>query len=230
MSKLKSKKGLIKRILMIGLFVIIGLIVLSLLINGYVFLRSCGHIENDMQKLDKPVDAIIVLGAGLSKDNTPSPFLQDRLDTAIKLYNQGVSDRILMSGDHGDEYHNEVRVMKEYAVAQGVPRAHVFMDHAGFTTYETMYRAGAIFNVKTCVVVTQKYHLFRAVYLARSLGLEAVGYPSDIHIMDEFRYIGYELREYLARIKSVWSSIFKPEPTYLGDPMPIKGDGGQTND
>ena len=230
MSKHKIKKGLVKRILLIGLFVIVGILVAMSAINLYVVLRSTSYIETETDKLNKPVDAIIVLGAGLSKDNTPSPILKDRLDTAIELFKEGISDRLLVSGDHGDEYHNEVRVMKEYAVSQGVPRNQVFMDHAGFTTYETMVRARDVFQVKSCVVVTQKYHLFRSVYIARKMGLEAQGFPSDIHITDRLDYVIFEMREFLARIKAVWSVLTEPAPTYLGDPIPIKGDGGQTND
>ncbi len=230
MHKTKNKKGLIKRILLIGLFVIIGIIISCCVLNAYVCFSAKSYIKDDINELDKPVDTIIVLGAGLAKDNTPSLFLKDRLDTAIELYKKGVSNRVLMSGDHGDQYHNEVRVMKEYAVEHGVPREHVFMDHAGFTTYDTMYRARDVFQVKSCVVVTQAYHLPRAIYTARGLGLDAVGYSSNVHISDEMNYIVYELREFLARIKSIWSVITEPEPKYLGDPIPIVGDGGQTDD
>lgn len=118
--------------------------------------------------------------------------------------------------------------MKQYAIENGVPSRDIFMDHAGFSTYETMYRAKEIFRAKKVIIVTQEYHLYRAVYIAQALGLEAYGVTSDQHI-----YGGQTLRdvrEVLARCKDFATSILKPKPTYLGNAIPINGDGDQTND
>ena len=118
--------------------------------------------------------------------------------------------------------------MKAYAVAHGVPSEDVFMDHAGFSTYETVYRAKEIFGAKRVIIVTQEYHLYRALYIAERFGIEAYGVASDYHT-----YGGQtqrDLREVLARCKDFFASIFKPEPTYLGEKIPIDGNGDVTND
>lgn len=173
-------------------------------------------------------DCIIVLGAGIWDDGTPMPVLRDRLDKAIELYDQGVSDRLLMTGDHGRADHNEVRAMKEYAMDHGVPEDAIFMDHAGFSTYESMYRANEIFEVESAIVVTQPFHQTRSVYLAQGFGIDAVGVPCK-----DTRYSGswtLEYREKLARTKDFFSMIFHPEPTYLGEKIPISGSGLATED
>ncbi len=229
MSKRKSKKKPIKKILLIVLLAIVGFVLVCVGFNVYVSIKASKYIVSDKNDIPEKVDAIIVPGAGLAADGTPGTVLKDRLDNAIKLYNEGVSDRILMSGDHGEEYHNEVRAMKDYAIEAGVPSEHIFMDHAGFTTYETMIRARDVFRVKTCVISTQKYHLIRAVYTARGLGLKAWGIHSGFHISSA-KFLVLEAREFLARIKAVFSITFEPPPTYTGDEIPITGNGDVTND
>ena len=172
-------------------------------------------------------DCILVLGAGV-RNGSPRPMLQDRLDYALKLYNDGVAPKLIMSGDHGRKEYDEVNIMKEYAIERGVPSEDIFMDHAGFSTYESIYRARDIFKVKKMVIVTQEYHLYRALYLANRLGIEAVGYASDPR-----QYAGQlyrELREILARDKDFVFCIIKPRPTYLGDAIPVSGNGDLTND
>ena len=133
-----------------------------------------------------------------------------------------------MSGDHGRKEYDEVNVMKNFAIKSGVPSEDIFMDHAGFSTYESMYRAKEIFQADIVIIVSQKYHLYRAVYIARSLGMEAYGVPSDVRI-----YRGQEyrnLREAAARVKDFFIVIIKPEPTYLGEAIPVNGNGDITND
>lgn len=174
------------------------------------------------------VDCVLVLGCGVWADDTPSHMLEDRLKRSLELHSLGVSDKLLMSGDHGRENYDEVNVMKGYAVEAGVPSEDVFMDHAGFSTYESMYRAKEVFQAKKIVIVSQEYHLYRAVYIAQSLGLEAYGVGADYR-----SYTGQtvrDLREVLARVKDLGSTIFRPEPTYLGEAIPIWGDGNLTND
>ena len=197
-------------------------------INLYVKASTNKQIlgENDYTKLSD-IDCIIILGAGVWRDK-PSPILEDRLLEGIKLYQNNVSDKIIMSGDHGRESYDEVNIMKNYAIEKGIPSENIFMDHAGFSTYESIYRARDIFKAKKIVIVTQKYHLYRALYAANCLGLEAYGLGADPR-----QYSGAtfrELREILARDKDFIKCIFKPKPTYLGDTIPVSGNGDVTND
>ena len=173
-------------------------------------------------------DCILVLGAGIRTDGSPSPMLQDRLNTGIELYQNGAAPKLLMSGDHGRKKYNEVQTMKDIALDQGVPSEDVFMDHAGFSTYDSLYRARDVFQTRKVIIVTQKYHLYRALYIARSLGLDAWGVSADTR-----RYRGQsqrDFREILARDKDFFVSVFKPLPKYLGDTIPITGNGDLTND
>ena len=167
------------------------------------------------------VDCILVLGCQVKDDGTPSDMLKDRLTRGVEVYDLGAAPRMLMSGDHGREEYDEVGTMMDYAVEAGVPSEVIFLDHAGFSTYESMYRAKEIFQVDKVIVITQEYHLYRALYIAEQLGIEAYGVASDYHT-----YAGQgmrDFREVLARCKDVAMCIFKPEPTFLGDPVPITG-------
>lgn len=172
-------------------------------------------------------DCILVLGCGVYGD-TPSHMLEDRLLQGIELYENGASDKMLMSGDHGEENYDEVNVMKDFARNRGVKSTDIFMDHAGFSTYESMYRAKEVFKAEKIIIVTQDYHLYRAIYDARALGLEAYGVASNPRTYSGQTY--RDVREFLARNKDFLYGIFKPEPTYLGDPIPIQGNGNETND
>ena len=160
--------------------------------------------------------------------DTLSHMLEDRVLGAIDVYERVGAKKILMSGDHGQEDYDEVNAMKKYAVEKGVAADDVFMDHAGFSTYETMYRARDVFQAKKVVIVTQKYHLYRAVYIARALGLEAYGIASDPRPYSSVVY--NNAREFLARVKDFFTAIGKPEPTFLGEAIPINGSGAQTDD
>ena len=174
------------------------------------------------------VDCIIVLGCQVKEDGTLSHMLRDRVEQGLTLYRQGAAPKLLMSGDHGTAGYDEVNAMKGYAVDAGVPSEDVFMDHAGFSTYETVYRAKAVFEAKKVVIVTQRYHLYRAVYIAGRLGLEAYGVSADLR-----SYAGQtvrDCREVLARCKDFLMTIWKPEPTYLGETIPVSGNGDLTND
>ena len=177
-----------------------------------IFLRE----EVDAFKEIKP-DCIMVLGASVHSDGTPSPMLKDRLDAGIALYKAKVAPKLLLTGDNGQVDYNEVEVMLQYAVANDVPEV---------STYESVYRAKAIFEVKSMVVVTQRYHLFRALYGCRAMGIRALGASAD-----QESYRGKEMREareVLARDKDLLKWIVKPKPTFLGDKIPITGDGIQT--
>lgn len=217
-----------KKIIVYITIILIIIILIILGINFYVKFSTKKQIikNNDYSNL-KDVDCIIVLGAGVWGDK-PSSMLEDRLLEAISLYENNVSSKIIMSGDHGQEDYDEVNIMKNFAIERGVPSEDIFMDHAGFSSYETIYRAKEVFQAKKVVIVTQEYHLYRALYIANQLGLEAYGVGSDPRA-----YAGQnirELREILARDKDFIKCIFKPKPKYLGDTISVSGNGNVTND
>lgn len=215
-----------KTISKIIMFLICILIIGTISINLYMTNYSNKYIiDIDSYKELKDLDCIIVLGSGMVGDK-PTPILEDRLIKGIELYNLGVTDKILMSGDHGRVEHDEVNLMKKYAIEKSIPSNNIFMDHAGFSTYETMYRAKEIFKVKKVVLVTQEYHMYRSIYIARKMGIEAYGVITDNIKGDKYR----EAREVLARNKDFFNVMIKPKPKYLGEEIPITGDGNLTND
>ena len=173
------------------------------------------------------VDCAVILGAGV-REGKPTPMLRDRLLVGIDLYKSGAVKKLIMSGDHGSTDYDEVNIMKSFAVERGVPDEDIFMDHAGFSTYETIYRAREIFEADNIIIVSQKYHLYRALYIAEKLGIKSVGVSADL---DTYRgQTKRDLREILARDKDFFKCIFKPKPTYLGDKIPVSGNGNLTND
>ena len=198
-------------------------------INGWVKRSAAGRIlspEEAARLTD--ADCILVLGCYVHPNGRPSDMLADRLKRGISLYEEGAAPKLLMSGDHGRADYDEVNAMKDTAVAAGVPSSDVFMDHAGFSTYESLYRAREIFQAERVIIVTQEYHLYRALYIAKQLGLEAWGVAADYHT-----YRGQaarDARELLARVKDAAVTLFEPEPTYLGKAIPVSGDGDLTND
>ena len=213
-----------KKIFLIAVILGLAACIFVFGLNLYVVISAKDKIKTEFTD---NFDCILVLGAGV-RDGQPRPMLQDRLDYAIELYKKGVAPKLIMSGDHGRKDYDEVNIMKQYAIDQGVPSEDIFMDHAGFSTYESVYRAEYIFKVESMIIVTQKYHLFRALYISNKLGIKAEGYASDPR-----RYTGSvyrELREVLARDKDVFYCMFKPRPTYLGDAIPVSGNGDLTND
>lgn len=170
---------------------------------------------------------ILVLGCAVWEDNEPSPMLKDRLDTAIALYKAGIAPKLLLSGDNSIAEYSEPDCMLQYTLAQGVPPEDIFLDFAGFSTYESVYRARAIFKADRLIVVTQKYHLFRALKACDALGIKAVGVAAG-----QRKYAGRyyrEAREVLARDKDFFKGIIKAKPTFLGDEIPIDGDGTVTH-
>lgn len=198
-------------------------------INAYV--KGCTEdmiLTSEEAAKINDADCILVLGCFVKDNGLPSDMLEDRLKRGVELYTLGAAPKLLMSGDHGRTDYDEVDAMKRYAVDAGIASEHVFMDHAGFSTYESMYRAKEVFQAKKIIIVTQEYHLYRALYIAEKLGLEAYGVASDYR-----NYSGQtsrDVREVLARVKDFGTSLFKPEPTYLGDAIPISGNGNLTND
>lgn len=195
-------------------------------INAYVK-KSVNENIIEISNIKENYDAILVLGAGL-KNGKPSPVLKDRLDTAYEAYIKGASSKIIVSGDHGRKNYDEVNVMKDYLISKGVPSDNIFMDHAGFSTYDTIYRAKEIFLCNKVLIITQEFHIFRSLYIAKKLDLEAEGVSATLrHYSEETKF---ELREILARNKDFVKTIFKPKPKYLGDTIPVFGNGDITND
>lgn len=230
---MEHTKTKIRKRILICLWVVLGLGVLgasavlgiNLWVTGSVSSRilteeSAAQLEN--------VDCIVVLGCQVRDDGTPSHMLEDRLKRSVALYELGAAPKLLMSGDHGTAQYDEVDAMKRYAVDAGVPSADVFMDHAGFSTYETMFRAINVFKADRIIIVTQQYHLYRALYVAQALGIEAYGVPADYR-----QYSGQlmrDAREVLARTKDFGMAILQPNPTYLGETIPVSGNGELTHD
>lgn len=214
-----------KKIVIIILIIVVFIGLLVLGINAFVVIKTKNKIVNkdDLNKSD----AILVLGAGVWGNN-PSPMLADRLDAAIKIYKAGLTNKIIMSGDHGRDDYDEVNIMKKYAIKNGVKSEDIFMDHAGFSTYDSIYRAKNIFKANSLIIVTQNYHLYRSLYIADSLKIDAVGIKANPR-----KYSGAffrEIREVLARDKDFIKCIIKPKSTYLGEEIPVSGNGDITND
>ena len=203
-----------------------GLAVFGL--SSFVKNRTADKIVNKTEAVKLDADCILVLGCGVREDGTPSLMLRDRLETGVALYEAGAAPKLLMSGDHGRKDYDEVNLMKDYAMEKGIPSEDIFMDHAGFSTYDSMVRARDIFCAKTVVIVSQEYHLYRALYLAEKLGLEAYGVPAlDVN----YRGQAYrEFREMLARSKDFCTAVIQPQPKFLGEKIPISGNGDLTND
>ena len=207
--------------------ILFALLIITILINVYVVIKTNSQIIDMDNIKENDFDCILVLGAGL-RDKRPSPMLEERLIMAIKLYELGIAPKILVSGDHEYNKHDEVNVMKNYLIENGISSHDIFMDHAGISTYDSVYRAKEIFKVHKMVIVTQKYHLYRALYIAKSLDFSTVGV-----IADREHYYGQtkrDIREFAARIKDFFKCIIKPASHYLGEIFPISGDGNQTND
>lgn len=216
-------KKILKWLLGLIVFFIVG--VLS--VNYYVKITTSGLIVKSDSKKIENAECALVLGASIW-NGKPSPMLKDRLDIAIDLYKKGIVPKIIMSGDHSTNTYDEVNVMKKYAIESGVPSEDIFMDHAGISTYDSVYRLKNIFNVNKVIIVTQKYHLYRSLYIAKSLKINAYGVEATpIKYKGELKR---EIREILARDKDFVKSIFKPKSTYMGDTIKVSGNGDITNE
>lgn len=226
MELFKHGKG--KRILIAFIILFCLLCAVIIIPNVIMIISANRYIMKPEETEDLNADCALVLGAAVWENNTLSHMLEDRVLQGIDLYERGSVKKILMSGDHGKVDYDEVNAMKSYAVDRGVPADDIFMDHAGFSTYESMYRARDVFKTKKVIIVTQQYHLYRAVYVARALGLEAYGVPSNPRPYRSA--VRNNAREILARVKDFGTSIIKPEPTYLGEAIPINGSGALTDD
>jgi SanA protein len=169
------------------------------------------------------VQAALVLGASVA-GGEPSPILIARTDTAIALYEAGKVGKILVTGDNSALSHDEVTPVRKYLLDAGIPAEDIFLDHAGFDTYSSMYRARSVFGVSSLIIVTQDFHLPRAVFIARSLGLAAYGFPAREDQGNVYNYV----REIPASIKAAYDLLTRRVPEYLGPAIPISGDGSTT--
>ena len=222
----------IKKIIKIATIVVASaatlLFVAWLGINIYVNAAVSEYIltPDEAKKLD--VDAVIVLGAKVSDSGRPGLMLSSRLDMGIELYNGNASEKLIFSGDHGRTEYNEVGGMYLYALDKGVPESDIFLDHAGFSTYETACRAKKIFLVESAVMVSQEYHVPRAVYCARRKGIQAYGVSSDSIRWKGLPY--FKFREGIAVCKDFLWCLFDMPPTYLGEEIPVWSDTAVTHD
>lgn len=222
-----------KRFIFITLVVMSSLIVAGAAmifgINAYIKNVGGDKIISVEETADlDDIDCIVVLGCLVKDNGKPSDMLSDRIRRGIELYEVGIAQKIIMSGDHGRTSYDEVNAMKQVAIDAGIPSSDIFMDHAGFSTYETIYRAKEIFEADKIIIVTQKYHLYRALFIAEQLGIEAYGVDADYRSYSG--QLNRDIREMLARCKDFATVLFKPEPTYLGEKIPVNGDGDLTND
>ena len=217
-----------KKILLIAVLITIIPLLVILILNGTVKMQGKYIISPEEAYKLKDMDCILVLGCGVKDNGVPSDMLRDRLIRSIDLYKNNAAPKLLMSGDHGKTDYNEVGTMKNFAIDSGINSEDIFMDHAGFSTYESIYRAKEIFGAEKIIIVSQEYHLYRALHIAECFGLEAYGVAADYHTYGGQAY--REVREILARAKDFVTSLFKPEPTYLGEFISIKGNGDLSND
>ena len=227
MSKLLTFKKRLKQVIVFSVVLLILTCTTALIVNRHVESIGTKYILNASEVPN--ADAILVLGAYVYPNGTVSTMLNDRLSAGYELYEQGKAPKLIVSGDHGRKDYDEVNSMKSFLKDKGVPNKDIFMDHAGFSTYESMYRARDIFKVQKVIIVTQEYHLMRAVYVARAMGIEAYGVATDRR---DYRAMElYKLREIAARNKDfLWVKVIKPKPTFLGDEIPVFGDGKATDD
>jgi SanA protein len=224
------KKKRMKIVLAVFIFFLLIFLggIIAVAIMNLVILNSARPYVYSISNVPAAHTAIVP-GCFVDEKGNLSDMLFDRLKTAVQLYQQGKVKKILLTGDHGIKSYDEVNSMRKTAEKMGVPPEDIFMDHAGFCTYESMYRARDVFRVKSAIIVTQKFHLSRSIYIARKLGIEAVGVPADSHRYMDVEY--NENRETLARVKAfIQVNVTRPLPTFLGEVIPITGDGRKTHD
>ena len=195
--------------LWISIAVLAFLLIFFLVINRLV-VSGAGKITigNKDYTIDETYDAIVVLGAGLRADGTPSNMLEDRLKGAIELYKKGIAPKIILSGDCSGEDYDEVSSMKKFCIDNGVVESDIIRDDKGFSTYETMENVVKTMGYKKIMVVTQKYHLYRSVYIARRMGADADGFATDYR---EYIFLAQrkrDIREIVARVKDFFKVNF----------------------
>lgn len=226
------KKGLVK-CLKWSAMLILGVITIIVSINLYVLLtarpRTMTVEQLAISEFVKDNPPVLILGAGIYPDQTPSNILAKRLNEALSIYRRLPNLPLIASGDHMEDNYNEVRVMKNYLVQQGVPSQQVYLDHAGYSTYESLYRLKHVLHQQKAVIVTQGYHLPRALMIARSLGIDAVGVPagetSSTRLKREVREVGARLKDFA--VTHIGYHHVTPEDNYA---FSLQENGDLTND
>lgn len=200
-----------KKIFKYILIVLIVIILVPVIINFYIILSTKNRIVSGDSELLTDIDYIVILGAGIRRGK-PSPMLEDRLKTGISLYNNDISNKILITGDHMNDDYDEVTVMKNYLLEHGIPEEDIITDNYGISTYDSIYRVKNVYKSNKVVIVSQRYHLYRALFLSDNLDLESYGVEADLRY-----YYGQwyrEIREILARNKDFIKGIIKPKAVY----------------
>lgn len=224
--EIKNVKIIKKILIVFGTAASAGLIAVFL-INFNVNSKSRQYIFSETAKAPK-ADVALVLGAKVYNDGRLSDMLRDRADTAIDLYNDGKAGKILVSGDHGTAGYDEVNAIKNYLLEKEIKGEDIFLDHAGFDTYDSLYRAKRIFEARSVIIISQNFHLPRAVYIGRGLGLEAYGASADRHNYGNIKINA--AREIAADVKAFWDVNLSVKPKYLGESIPISGDSKKSWD
>lgn len=206
----------IKNFFIVLIWASAAMLVFIFTVSVSIYAVTKPYIHRNVADLKKAQTALI-LGAAIFSNGKLSPLYKERVNGAVELYKAGKVSKILVSGDNSTVWYNEVSPVRDYLEREGVPADDIFLDHAGFDTYSTMYRARDIFNVDSVIISTQAFHLRRSVFIARSLGLTAQGFPSG---ESRVRFKNY-FREILANEKAVINLLLKREPKYLGEPIPI---------
>lgn len=200
-----------KKIFKYILIVLIVIILVPVIINFYVILSTKNRIVSGDSELLTDIDYIVILGAGIRRGK-PSPMLEDRLKTGISLYNNDISNKILITGDHMNDDYDEVTVMKNYLLEHGIPEEDIITDNYGISTYDSIYRVKNVYKSNKVVIVSQRYHLYRTLFLSDNLDLESYGVEANLRY-----YYGQwyrEIREILARNKDFIKGIIKPKAVY----------------
>jgi SanA protein len=209
-----------KRVLLVGVGIVEFLFVFVLTINILFSHETQAYIYDSPIEVPQ-ADVVLVPGAALARPETLAPIFIDRVEMAIKLYEAKKISKILVSGDNSTLFHNEVNPARIYLLEHGIPDEDIFLDHAGFDTYSSLYRARDVFGVTSVIIATQAFHLPRAVFIARKLGMDAYGVRADTGPVLLYNYI----REVFANEKALLNLVFARSPQYLGDIIPITDDG-----
>ena len=200
-----------------------------LALNLWVVRSTASLVYTDIAAAPS-LQAALVLGSRVYPSGQVSRILADRLDGAIELYQQKKVQKLLVSGDHGTQGYDEANAMRNYLRKRGIPAEDIFMDHAGFDTYDSVYRAKYVFQAQSVIIVSQAFHVPRALMIARALSLHAIGVPADRHAYPRAWMLRIDLRESLARVKAFFDILTSAQPRYLGEAIPLTGDGRVTED
>lgn len=205
-----------------------GIIISITSINLYINIYSQNYIsETPSQKYYTG----ILLGAGVKNDGALSLVLKDRVDKTIELYENGSIKKILVSGDHGRKNYDEVNAIKKYLIKHQIPDSIIFLDHAGFDTYDTMLRAQKVFRVDNAIIISQEFHLARALYIARRIGIDAEAVIANKYKLNKWLILKLNCREVISKCKAFLDvEILLSDPKFLGEEISITGNGYKSFD